>query len=449
MQRSAFNTSLGFLIPTVAAVLVTSDCFSTKRHDVMLEESREPRLLQSHIIFRHGARTPVFWNPKLANSVDVTAFRGKCQEVNSPPGVAGAHAYPSVFKAAVLDVRDLDGKKIRPKSRVDSFQLQPIYGECRAGQLTTLGAEQSAKLGKDLRERYGLLAHVARERNRLWVRTSNVARCVATLQFVLGEFFFDDDDQGRLDEEERVFITFTAPNESEWLYPNSNCSLMAQLMFAAKQDWSQDPGAEAKMVVEKLKKRVSKETADALRLDDYNFVRVRDYLVAYEEHGLPVPWIRDDPELYRKIIDLGAYQIARYLYHENEPLSYVSARAGVGNLLKLLFSAILNPTESTQIVSIISGHDTTLMPIMSACGAWDGKTWPGFCSWIAFELWSDNKVRLIFDGKVAKTFSLEEFAKLAEQLAPKDGEPWEEYCKQEHPSIPSLKNHSGAAGDHW
>jgi len=413
------------------------------------KESSPPRLLQTHIVFRHGARTPVFWNPDLSESVDTEAFAGKCQAVNLPPGVAGSHAYPSLFRAAQLEVRDVDEKKPRrPKSVVDSFQLQAIYGECRAGQLTTLGAEQSAKLGKDLRERYGVIARNARADNRVWIRTSNVARCVATLQFVLGEFFYDDDDQGRLDEEERVFVTITAPNQTEWLYPNTNCSLMAQLMFAAKEDWSREPDPEAVEVVNKLKERVPEKTFKALRLDGYNFVRVRDYTVAYEAHGLKRPWVPEDDELAKKIEDLGAVQIARYLYHENASMSSVAARAGVGNLLKVFFDAILNPTEKSPQLSVVSAHDTTLMPILSACGAWDGS-WPGFCSWVAFELWSDGKINLVFNGEVAKSFTVEEFTKLANELAPKDGEPWEAYCKRTHPTLPELAKKAGVHGDHW
>jgi hypothetical protein len=251
------------------------------------------------------------------------------------------------------------------------------------------------------------------------------------------------------DEEEQVFVTITSPNHSEWLYPNSNCSLMAQLMLAAKKDWSEDPGPEAPAILEKLRTRLPEKTIKALRLEGYNFVRIRDYLVAYEEHGLPRPWIDDDDELVKKVEKLGNEQIARYLYHDNSTMSAISARAGVGNLLKVLFHAILSPDDTTARVSIVSAHDTTLIPLLSACKAWDG-TWPGFCSWIAFELWSDNLVRLVFNGKVARVYSMKEFEELANELAPKNGDTWEEYCKQSHPSLPALAElQVGGSGDHW
>ena len=446
-------TSLAVAVPSIAAALLAS----TKNEKPSLLDSSEPskpnkfeapRLLQTHIVFRHGARTPVFWDNSI-EGLDASAFRGKCEAVNLPPGVAGSHAYPLIFKAAQLDVRDVNGVRLRrPRSVVDAFQLQAIYAECRAGQLTTKGVEQSAKLGQELKARYGPIAQQARKENKLWVRTSNVARCVATLQFVLGEFFFEEDAKNSDEEEEQAFVTLTSPNQTEWLYPNNNCSLMAQLMFAARQDWSRDPGPEARAVVEKLRNRLSEQTFKAMKLDGFNFVRIRDYLVSYEEHGLPRPWIDDDDELVKQVERLGAEQIARYLYHDNDDMSTVSARAGVGNLLKIIFNAVLHPGNTTARVSIVSAHDTTLIPILSACRAWDG-VWPGFCSWIAFELWSDDLVRLVFNGKVARTYSLKEFEALAERLAPKDGEPWEEYCKQSHPSIPPLEPSKGGPGDHF
>ena len=449
-SRSILIVNNMFLKQFIPSILVAPQFTMGEARASSQERSNQAKLLQAHIVFRHGARTPVFWNPNLTESLHTEAFRGKCELVNLPPGVAGSHAYPSFYKAVHLDIRDLDGEKKRPRSTVDSFQLKAIYGECRAGQLTDLGAQQSANLGKELKNRYGDLSKKANHEKRLWIRTSNVARCVATLEFVLGEMFYDEDSG----EEEQIFTTMTAPNEIEWLYPNTRCSLMAQLMFAAKEDWSNDPVPGSVEVVEELRKRLPPKTFKALHIEGYNFVRVRDYLVSYEQHGLRRPWINDD-ELAKKIEDLGAQQIARYLYHGHDEFSVLSAQAGVGNLLKVIFDAVLkpkhvetDPKQSSPIVSIVSAHDTTLMPILSACGVWDGKIWPEFCSWLAFELWDNGTVKLVFNGEVSKSYTIEEFNALQNKLVPEDGRTWEDLCNDVHPSLPSLSA-TTASGDHW
>jgi hypothetical protein len=147
------------------------------------------KLKQAHVVFRHGARTPVFYLPGL-DSIKVEQFRGKCSHVNIPPGLAGAYVLPPVDdkpREARMNVTGLDGASPRPHPVVDSHQLRPVFGECRAGQLTDLGAEQSAALGRELKARYGDLMAMALEReNGLFIRSSNVARCIATMGFVLG-----------------------------------------------------------------------------------------------------------------------------------------------------------------------------------------------------------------------------------------------------------------------
>lgn len=360
-------------------------------------------------------------------------------------------------------MRDLDGKGPRPKSDVDSSQLLQVYAECRSGQLTDLGAEQSAALGKTLKARYGELANRARQHDRLWIRTSNVARCVATLDYVLGEMFEKEANEAKAmeqvldggevsmgvvrDDNHAPFIALTTPNTLEWLYPNTqSCLLMAQLMNAAQEDWRANPPPEVKEIAERLRELLPASAYKALRVDTNNFVRVRDYLVSYEAHGLPLPWISKQPDLVKKVEDVGSIQIARYLYHADDKMSTVSARAGVGNLLKIISSAILRPTDTTPVMSIVSAHDTTLMPILSVFRAWDGKSWPGFCSWVAFELYSDDTVDMVFDGKVVKSYTLEEFEMVSEQLAPKDGKSWNDFCADLHPTL-STKVHN--RGDHW
>lgn len=100
------------------------------------------KLRQVHIIFRHGARTPVFECPGFENiSFNV------CSKINQPPGTS-FDSPPGLAKRGVsfvqLNVTDLEGKSPRPFSVVDKLQSEVVLkgGECRLGQLTELGALQ-------------------------------------------------------------------------------------------------------------------------------------------------------------------------------------------------------------------------------------------------------------------------------------------------------------------
>ena len=219
---------LFFSYETLKTTTTTTSSYSS----VLLcnEEIKETKtLIQAHVILRHGARTPVFYTPDL--QVNLKGWAGKCSHVNIPPGIESAHILPTDGnkpKEANMNVLHHDGKQARPFSGVDAHQLVAVFGECRQGQLTDKGAEEAMSLGKELKKRYYSIYSKALEENRLWVRTTNVARCVATLSFVLGEF----------QSNKQIPLTvFTAPHLEEFLYPNGTCDLTSQLMKAASLDW--------------------------------------------------------------------------------------------------------------------------------------------------------------------------------------------------------------------
>jgi hypothetical protein len=419
------------------------------------------KLIQAHVVFRHGARTPVFYADGIVSKEMAELFKGKCENVNGPPGIYPGDVLPKRNhgdqkepRARALILKDLDGGK-RPPSEVDRFQLTKVYGECRAGQLTDLGAEQSMKLGQTLYSQYKDLFHQVRSKDGgLFLRTSNVARCVATLAYVLGEFEIEDDAELQV---------LTAHNHVETLYPNSRCALTALLFDAAKLDWSKNPTEEAIVTARTLRDKLPTSVAEKLRTDGYNFIRIRDYLVAYETHGLPLPWIDNDPELVKRVERIGAMQIARYLYHDTH-LSDASSKAGIGQLLLVLTDMMKSKDEK---MSLISAHDTTLMPLLSACRVWDGISWPEFCSYITLEVWGNDKddanlnqaemlnqrtVRVIFDGKLLLETSLRDFLNRIQPVLP---DPKSDPCSihgtgVQLPILPdSYGKQSVEIKDHW
>ena len=57
---------------------------------------------------------------------------------------------------------------------------------------------------------------------------------------------------------------------------------------------------------------------------------------------------------------------------------------------------------------LISAHDTTVLPLLTALGLWEGD-WPPFCAAVCFELWAEDEakggdgsppvVRVLYNGK--------------------------------------------------
>jgi hypothetical protein len=196
------------------------------------------------------------------------------------------------FVGAHVHVVDDDGIGKRPISRVDLVQASQLMpgGGCRLGQLTALGASQASQLGGQMAERYqrlGLLhskpasseedsdenvtlttarGSIPHEDNHnhaldlgcdLVARSTNVARCVATLSFALGKMLEVVRDAKAKEEEDGVSGTSAEPKQNrkakrrnqqevpvvvhtrdhnvEYLTPNRHCDRMMQMMEKVKK----------------------------------------------------------------------------------------------------------------------------------------------------------------------------------------------------------------------
>jgi hypothetical protein len=190
------------------------------------------------------------------------------------------------FLGAHVHVVDDDGVGKRPISRVDlvqSSQLMP-GGGCRLGQLTALGAAQASQLGGKMAERYqrlgllhsepacatcsdkdlpssrGAVDYVDNHNHALDLgcdlvtRSTNVARCVATLSFALGEMLNvvrETRTQGsnvgsesggmqsrkakRKGQQEAPVVVHTRDHNVEYLTPNRHCARMMKMMQRVKK----------------------------------------------------------------------------------------------------------------------------------------------------------------------------------------------------------------------
>ena len=316
------------------------------------------RLKKVQIVFRHGARTPVW-------TIDHDEEWDACDKVNAstPLGAGCALRMQGVGKIQPLHLTDLTGTGPRPYSGVDARQMgEVLKGGCRRGQLTDLGAKQAAELGASLHRRYeGYLRNEDGKGPKVSARTTNVARCVSTLQFVLGSFMPNTD---------TIVPTATTSHSKEYLTPNTrSCARMRALFAEGMARWqasSQDL-AEAENVRRELREKLPQHVLEEapLGLEKYNFVRIRDHLMCVgkktDSITRTLPW-GISKELFQRIDDLAALQVATYIGYNGRKEEGV--RVGIGKFLgEIVDGAQVTPDEDSSRVHFhfISGHDTTIL----------------------------------------------------------------------------------------
>lgn len=147
------------------------------------------------------------------------------------------------------------------------------------GQLTDLGASQAAGLGHELRRRYAstLLDPTG---SLIEARTTNVARCVATLSAVLGSMLPDTDE---------AIPVRTVANHKEYLTPNArSCERVGFIMLQGKRAFNAAAvkGETEQKLIRELRGLMTQSQLDAFACtqEALNFVRLRDWAIARRAH---------------------------------------------------------------------------------------------------------------------------------------------------------------------
>ena len=130
------------------------------------------------------------------------------------------------------------------------------------------------------------------------------------------------------------------------------------------------------------------------------FSHVHDCLTVHKCREQPIPEAVTQ-ELFSAVVAEFAYTYwAQYHY----PSVQENAQAGIGFLLQEMVEKIDNRVynNSTEKLTLWSGHDTSVVPMLSALGLWKGA-WAPYASQLVFEVWSKNAtpyIRFIYNGKV-------------------------------------------------
>lgn len=286
---------------------------------------------------------------------------------------------------AVLRLRELGTDGPPEPSVVDSQQRRTVLrGGCRTGELTVLGAQQARTLGGRVRELYGVP-------ERLTARTTNVARCVLSLRFVVEGLL------GGLPAQPVDADTVHASRE--WLTPPARqCPRLQWLWQELSAAWAPEGLASL---------RAKLDRADAAH--DFQFpkraVPLKDVLVARHSLGAGLPWGVDDAEL--EALDAAAAREVAVLVGvgvDDPDAGRELRQLCAGRLVHELKTHLLEAEPNS--IRLVSGHDTTVLPLLVALDAYDYK-WPPFCACVAVELYhhaQDHErraVRVLYNGLTA------------------------------------------------
>jgi len=272
------------------------------------------------------------------------------------------------------------------------------------GQLTDLGSTQAAELGRTLKHRYPTLLDPVG--STIEARSTNVARCMATLSAVLGSL---------LPEGGAAVHVTTVDNSNEYLTPNVKaCERVGFFMHEGKRIWAESNHSDSTQRLQsQLRDILSKEQYEMMGLDKLNFVRFRDWVIARKAHGLGLPWELDTAQV-DALDRLGAEQVAMYC-GLNRPNEELVIRTAIG---RALGEIIAKAKKGDRKLNLFSAHDTTVLPLLVALGVFNGR-WPDYCADLAFELWEDRlhvgedndrfQMRVLYSGNEVVRMTLPEF----------------------------------------
>lgn len=330
------------------------------------------QLCQVQVVFRHGARTPVFCPEYLP-------------AVSYEQGLMNHSSKTHVNYRIVSLVDD-----IPPHSFIEEFYAKRgfLKGGCLPGQLTRVGADQTYQLGRYLRRRYVedqpfLSTSFSSLRNEVYTRSTNMARTVMSARSVLAGLFGEYG--------EKPLDIHVAHGEDEILYPNfGSCPMLKKLCKWAWDEPDKLPG--------NIESREAIAKALSLPVDtELNHVDVRDNFAAEEAHGKDSLKRKLNAEMFKTLED-GAMKMLQSAFIGTQEVRDQSLKLSIGPLVDVLLKNMEDFAEgqkpSEVKISLYSGHDTTLLPLLSSIGI-DCSTWPPYAANVIFELYRKNEGRKV------------------------------------------------------
>ncbi|GJD07064.1 Lysophosphatidic acid phosphatase type 6 [Galdieria sulphuraria] len=322
-------------------------------------------LIFSQVIFRHGARSPVY------------EVKGDSSSWN--------FCSPDIYEKYLLPVNivSLSTSTANPVEDDSKSQETTPINVCKRGQLTAFGVQQMVTVGGLFRKRYFEEFHLLDKqdwKNQIYVRSTFMKRAVQSAQAFLQGLLCECE----LQEGERVSI-HVLDKKDENLFPNSyQCPRIKELYAYGR-----------KLLSENKEKFIMPELAAGYwnLQSPLDFIRLRDVIISREAHGLPPLESDDGTKLpHEEVVERGHRAMSHLVLGYNERTRNESLKLSGGLLLKELLEHMKESVQGKQSYRCLlySGHDTSLVPLLCMLQIYNDE-WPPFGSFLAFELYRNSK----------------------------------------------------------
>lgn len=269
-------------------------------------------------------------------------------------------------------------------------------GEVPYGQLTQLGCEQMMKVGRELREKYKNLLFVSSNDDgnetikgeELYCRSTNLCRTITSLRALLVGLLNNSHETPSPQLAEPLVIE-TRDKGSETMYPQSDGVPCKAMILRKKELYGEDfigRKFEGYAELEATFKRV-------LGYEDrVSWLVSREVLLCQRIHGITYTEGISEEDI-QKCSNLGGFLWGRL--YQDFALNRLAIGRFVHEILRDL-NAMLE-TSSKKKMLIYSGHDSTLVPILSALEIYDGA-WPPYAAYLTLEVASSPLSKDLFIG---------------------------------------------------